>query len=605
MLARMARFELSDGHSHKFWAIERTGARLSLRWGKIGTDGRKLEKSFASPALAEEEEKRLVGEKTKRGYAPIGKAPPTSTEHRGVGRKAKPTSKPVDERALATPIGRVSAESSFLALVVVDGAFAGAYRHPFGEGGLDFDDTMNGPLPVGKGSGLIVDCASSGIADVYRFGDALVVPDIAVGDDEVDTDQAMLHAIAGHPTTKAKRIGVVEVPSGVLVLMGQHEDGPKLDVAKVARQAKPVRTRSGVAIPVPPGRYEVWREAFRDPPAGEWGEMAARVRVVPTGTKVTLGKPLVELAPLGKSVATQSAHAIRHLYVDPKLKGWTHARTLSVGADGMVFAGQDDGNALTAWHASGERAWQQTLAKKAHEVMLQRVGADLLVLPALAQELLVLDPATGKKRRSLKIPVAGHFRVLGDRLFVLHHEETRIFRYPAMKALATLKEHRDSYECDVSPDGRWIATSSSDQAHLYDAKTFRHLRSIEGDVCALAFDTKSRLLLASRQSAVRVVDPKTGRSIAKFDAAPERARKPQVQAIVCTSKFLAISRVDGTTLLLHPKTMKPLARFDKHTTQSYFGPPVTFSPDGTTLWIGACPRGMPAGVSSYDVTRFG
>lgn len=94
----------------------------------------------------------------------------------------------------------------------------------------------------------------------------------------------------------------------------------------------------------------------------------------------------------------------------------------------------------------------------------------------------------------------------------------------------------------------------------------------------------------SRQSAVRIVDPKTGRTVASFDAAPERAKKPQVQAIVCTPRFLAISRVDGTALLLHPKTRKLVARFDRHATQSYFGPPLGFSPDGTTLWVGACPK---------------
>ncbi|MBS2014732.1 MAG: WGR domain-containing protein [Deltaproteobacteria bacterium] len=587
----MTRYELSDGKSHKFWEIERKGSVLRLRWGKIGTEGQALDKPFGSPALAAKEEQRLVAEKTKKGYVRKG------------GKAAKaigaPVSAPVDERELAKPIGRVAAESNFLALVAVDGAHAGDYRFPFDEGGLDFEKTLDGPLPIGKGKGLFLECSSSGIADIHRFGDALVIADIATDEDDVDTEAEMLRALAGHPTTKAKRIGTVDVPSGVLVLMGQHHDGPKLDIAKIAKQSKPVKTPSGAAIPVPPGRYEIWRERFRNAPRGDWGAMDARTRIVPAGAKVLEGKPLVDLA---SAPAARAPSAGTHRLVDPKLRGWSHARTLSVDAEGRVFAGQDDGNAVAAWHANGTPAWHQILSKKVFaysQVTVQRVGPDLLVLGALEKKLLVLDPQTGKKRRSLAIPQAEQFRVIADRLFVFHEEEARVFAYPSMKPLATLLEHRDSLQVDMSPDGRWVATSSSTQTHVYDAKTWKHLRSIEGDVRALAFDASSNLIIGSRKSAVRVTDPRTGKTLATFDAAPERGQKPAIEAIACTRKHLAISRVDGTTTVHDAKTRKLLKRFEKHTTKTYFGPPVTFSPDEAMLWVGACPKGKPAGVSGY------
>jgi predicted DNA-binding WGR domain protein len=70
----MPRYELSDGKSHKFWEVELRGRVLRVRYGRIGTDGQTLDKSFPSDDAAKREHDRLVKEKTAKGYTLRGKA---------------------------------------------------------------------------------------------------------------------------------------------------------------------------------------------------------------------------------------------------------------------------------------------------------------------------------------------------------------------------------------------------------------------------------------------------------------------------------------------------------------------------------------------------
>ena len=64
--ARM--FELSDGKSNKFWEIRVSGASLTTRFGRIGTDGQSKTKSFADAAACEAEANKLIRQKTGKGY---------------------------------------------------------------------------------------------------------------------------------------------------------------------------------------------------------------------------------------------------------------------------------------------------------------------------------------------------------------------------------------------------------------------------------------------------------------------------------------------------------------------------------------------------------
>ncbi|RPI75829.1 MAG: WGR domain-containing protein [Desulfobacteraceae bacterium] len=67
----MKRFELLDGHSNKFWAIEVVGNELTVRFGKIGTNGQTKTKSFADNGKALAEQEKLIREKTGKGYREV------------------------------------------------------------------------------------------------------------------------------------------------------------------------------------------------------------------------------------------------------------------------------------------------------------------------------------------------------------------------------------------------------------------------------------------------------------------------------------------------------------------------------------------------------
>lgn len=72
MAAERTYLELSedDGVSHKFYEVIVDGKDLTIRYGRIGTDGQTQQKSFPSPDKARAEAQKKIGEKTRKGYAP-------------------------------------------------------------------------------------------------------------------------------------------------------------------------------------------------------------------------------------------------------------------------------------------------------------------------------------------------------------------------------------------------------------------------------------------------------------------------------------------------------------------------------------------------------
>lgn len=55
-------------HSEKYWEIALVGAKITIRYGKIGTDGQLIVKDLDSKEAAEKEYEKLIKEKTKKGY---------------------------------------------------------------------------------------------------------------------------------------------------------------------------------------------------------------------------------------------------------------------------------------------------------------------------------------------------------------------------------------------------------------------------------------------------------------------------------------------------------------------------------------------------------
>jgi predicted DNA-binding WGR domain protein len=67
-----------DLRSNKFWTAESSGNDVIVRWGRIGTAGRSLTKSFATLAGALAAVEKLVAGKLKEGYVegPVAELPP-------------------------------------------------------------------------------------------------------------------------------------------------------------------------------------------------------------------------------------------------------------------------------------------------------------------------------------------------------------------------------------------------------------------------------------------------------------------------------------------------------------------------------------------------
>lgn len=62
------RFEFVGGTSAKFWEVTYGGCEVTVRYGRLGTDGQSLTKTFTDEAAARMHAEKLIGEKTKKGY---------------------------------------------------------------------------------------------------------------------------------------------------------------------------------------------------------------------------------------------------------------------------------------------------------------------------------------------------------------------------------------------------------------------------------------------------------------------------------------------------------------------------------------------------------
>ncbi|MBA3538387.1 MAG: WGR domain-containing protein, partial [Deltaproteobacteria bacterium] len=69
----MPRYEFTEGSSSKFWQIDLKGESFTTTFGKIGTSGQTSLKQWKDAATAKKEHDKLVAEKTKKGYALVGK----------------------------------------------------------------------------------------------------------------------------------------------------------------------------------------------------------------------------------------------------------------------------------------------------------------------------------------------------------------------------------------------------------------------------------------------------------------------------------------------------------------------------------------------------
>ena len=69
------RFEFVEGSSSKFWEVKVEDSEQTIRFGKIGTAGQEKVKDFDSPSEAKADTKKLIAEKTGKGYVEVGGKP--------------------------------------------------------------------------------------------------------------------------------------------------------------------------------------------------------------------------------------------------------------------------------------------------------------------------------------------------------------------------------------------------------------------------------------------------------------------------------------------------------------------------------------------------
>jgi DNA ligase-1 len=65
------RFEFSAGNSNKFWECSVNGSEVTVRFGRIGTQGQTKVKSFSDAAAAAKDAEKLIHEKIGKGYSEV------------------------------------------------------------------------------------------------------------------------------------------------------------------------------------------------------------------------------------------------------------------------------------------------------------------------------------------------------------------------------------------------------------------------------------------------------------------------------------------------------------------------------------------------------
>lgn len=117
-------FQLIDGTSRKFWAIQLDGKSFTVHYGRIGTAGQAQEKSFADDAAAQAAADKLILEKTKKGYSevegsatgaagpvpPVRASPETQPKPPAAAAKNEETPKPESAAAATTPSSTAAGE---------------------------------------------------------------------------------------------------------------------------------------------------------------------------------------------------------------------------------------------------------------------------------------------------------------------------------------------------------------------------------------------------------------------------------------------------------------------------------------------------------------
>lgn len=113
----MARFELKDSKSSKFWEIAQVGKKYITTYGQIGKKGRSSTKSLASSALAKKKCEQLMASKLSKGYKKVITVAPKQKESKLVRRRTSDDKKSKRSKAGAKKSRRTPIEREFFEVV--------------------------------------------------------------------------------------------------------------------------------------------------------------------------------------------------------------------------------------------------------------------------------------------------------------------------------------------------------------------------------------------------------------------------------------------------------------------------------------------------------
>jgi predicted DNA-binding WGR domain protein len=65
------RFEFVGGTSAKFWEVSVSGVSVTVRYGRLGTQGQSQTKSLADAAAAQRHAEKLISEKIGKAYREV------------------------------------------------------------------------------------------------------------------------------------------------------------------------------------------------------------------------------------------------------------------------------------------------------------------------------------------------------------------------------------------------------------------------------------------------------------------------------------------------------------------------------------------------------
>jgi predicted DNA-binding WGR domain protein len=116
------RFEFVEGTSKKFWEISNAGSNVTVRFGRIGTDGQTQVKAQTSEADAVAAIEKLIREKTGKGYREVGAAK-TAAPKKETAAAAAPAKASAPAKKAGKEPGWMDAGSGY-ALSLVGGKLA-------------------------------------------------------------------------------------------------------------------------------------------------------------------------------------------------------------------------------------------------------------------------------------------------------------------------------------------------------------------------------------------------------------------------------------------------------------------------------------------------